>query len=217
MTDPFFPSMKTMLAVAVGWLSLTFIALAGPDPAARFQVANVADVLLDYGKLTGKKILCDNTVQGQVEFAVSADEGVDRRVELIEKALFLNGFKLVEIGDDVVAVIGLGKPVRNVGVPLYTKPEEIPGGQRVFSYLFKLEHGNAQEVAGFLTQYIPPDAATAFTPDKGSNTLLATGQTSVIRSVIRLVAALDVPADAVARTGEPTPRPPVKSADGNGK
>ena len=116
-------------------------------------------------------------------------------IALIEKALFLAGFTLIDAGDDTVEVIGLGKPVRAEGLPLYTKPDELPRGERVFSYACKLEHRNGLEIAGVLQQYIPVGNATAFNADKAGRMLIVTGRTSVVRVVIRLVAMLDVPAE----------------------
>ncbi len=197
--------MKTILFAAVCLFTLTATAPAAPDATATYQADNVTDLLTTYGKLTGKKILLDAGVQGKIGFIASVDENVDRKVELIEKILFLNGFALVDVGDDVVAVLGLGKSVRSVGVPLYTKPEELPTGQRVFSYLFKLAHRDPVEVAALLAQYIPPNISTGFAPDRASQSLIVTGQTSVIRQLIKLVAALDVPREPVDKPADQKP------------
>ena len=185
--------MKTFLLAAACLFNLTLAAPAAPDDGAARHPESVTDLLTYYAKITKKKILLDNTVQGEVSIIGSRDENVNQQIELIEKTLFLNGFTLVDAGDDVVAVLGLGKPVPTVGLPLYAKPEEMPGGQRVFSYLFKLEHRDPREIAGLLSQYLPPSNGMAFTPDRGSRTLIVTGQTSIVRNVIKLMAMLDVP------------------------
>ena len=197
--------MKTFLIAAACLFSLTFNAWPAPDTTASYQADNFADLLTTYAKLTGKKILLDAGMQGKIGFIASAEENADRKVELIEKTLFLNGFTIIDAGDDVIAVVGMGKSVRTMALPLYTKPEELPGGQRVFSYLFKLEHRDPPEVAALLAQYLPPNIDTAFTPDRGSHTLIVTAQTSVVRNLIKLVTALDVSRDAADKPVERKP------------
>ena len=119
--------MKTLLFACACLFGLSFAALAAPDATASYQAENVVELLTNYGKMTGKKILLDSTVQGKIGFVASADENVDRKVELIEKTLFLNGFTLIDVGDDVIAVMGPGKPVRSLALPLYTKPGGVAG------------------------------------------------------------------------------------------
>ena len=184
--------MKRFFLLVVCLFGLTLAAPAAPD-FATYKFENVVEVLTAYGKLTGKKILIDPSVQGQVGIAALPEENADQKIELIEKTLFLSGYSLIDVGDGMVAAVGLGKSVRNLGLPLYTKPEELPHGERVFSYLFKLEHRDPVEVLALLSQYLPPAIITSFAADRAGRTIIATAPTSAMRNLIKLVSAMDVP------------------------
>ena len=164
------------------------VRLAEKDPS-------LAEVLADYSKLIGKQIITDNTVSTTTTLALTDLDGITppQRANLIGKALFLNGYALVDADKDTVVLLGPGKNPRSVGVPLYTKPDELPVEERVFSYLFKLEHRDAIEIAATLQQFIPPGNDVNFTADVHGHTVIATGPTSVVRVVIKLVATMDAP------------------------
>ncbi len=153
----------------------------------------LGDVLGELGRLLGKTVLTDATVSVTASLTLPDLNGVDpqRKARLIEQTLFLNNYTLIDADKDTVIVLGPGKNPRSVGLPLYMKPEELPSGERVFSYLFKLEHLDPIEVAGVLQQLIPPGNEVNFTAVEKSHLVIATGRTSVLRTVIRLVAAFD--------------------------
>ncbi len=109
----------------------------GADGSLHFAEARVSDILVTYGKLIGKKIIADITVQGQVNLVIDQPLSVESGAARIEKALFLDGFSLIDAGDDTVLVLGLGMSVRGHGVPVYTDPAEFPKAERVFSYFTK--------------------------------------------------------------------------------
>lgn len=103
-----------------------------------------------YSRLIGKKIVMDNTFNSNELYRVLGleDAGPPQRINLIEKKLFLSGYSLVDADADTVTVLGPSKIPRSVGRPLYTRPKDLPAGERVFSYACKLEYCDAIEMAG---------------------------------------------------------------------
>ena len=207
--------MKSFLPAACCFCALTFAVQSSAQepnratrpPGAAQRSADsqdrnlaLADALSDLGRLLGKKIVTDATVSLNAALALPDLDGVgpQQRTNLIERALFLNNYTLVDADKDTVVVLGPGKNPRSVGIPLYTKPEELPSGERVFSYLFKLEHCDPIETAGLLQQYIPPGNDVNFTAAERSHGMIVTGRTSVMRVVIRLVATFDAAAGGTA-------------------
>ncbi len=169
-------------------------------PAAEEGTTPLAALLAEYGKLLGKDILTDNTVNPN-STVVLADLGgiaTPQRTSLIGKALFLNNYTLVDADKNTVMVLGPGKNPRSVGVPLYTRPDELPTEERAFSYLFRLEHRDPVEVSGILQQFIPPGNNVNFTADEHGHTVTATAPTSIMRAVLKLVAAME----ATGKTAE---------------
>src|SRR5439155_13674366 len=125
------------------------VAAATPPPTAppgapnmvRLQYPNsdVVDILHLYETLTGKKLVMDNFVQGKVNIFISKEVPREEAIKIIEINLMMNGFSLVPAEGDIVKVLGTGKNPRS-GVPIVSDPDDIPEGESVISYLFKLRY-----------------------------------------------------------------------------
>jgi general secretion pathway protein D len=168
-----------------------------PDvvPNMQFPNSDVVDVLHFYETLTGKKLIMDNLVQGKVNIFISKPVPRDEAIKIIEINLLLNGFTLVAAGDDIVKVIGPTKNPRSAGVPVISDESEIPPGEHVISFLFKLRYADPQELAQVLAQYLQ-SAQTPYTsilPLPKSSSLLVTENSSAIRSVAHIVEQVDIP------------------------
>ena len=153
----------------------------------------------------------DNTVQGQVSLSTNGKVTREQAVRLIEDALFLNGFLLVDSADGAtVKVIGLAKSVRGEGVPIYNTLDDLPKRERIVSYVARVKRADALRLTGVLQQYVPPGPGTSFTPVPGGMIIL-TARTSMIRSLVKLLETMDVPAgDEPAVVLPPVPdAPPV--------
>jgi general secretion pathway protein D len=168
-----------------------------PDvvPNMQFPNSDVVDVLHFYETLTGKKLIMDNLVQGKVNIFISKPVPREEAIKIIEINLLLNGFTLVSAGDDIVKVIGPTKNPRSAGVPVISDESEIPPGEHVISFLFKLRYADPQELAQVLAQYLQ-SAQTPYTsilPLPKSSSLLVTENSSAIRSVAHIVEQVDIP------------------------
>jgi general secretion pathway protein D len=174
--------------------------IPGPTPtsdrmvALQFPNSDVVDVLRYYEQITGKKLIMDNFVQGKVNIALSRPVPREEAVKIIEMNLLMNGYSLVPAGDDIVKVIGTGRSPRNAGVPLVSDEADIPEGEHVISFLFKLRFADPVELQQVLGQYLsPPQAYTSFLALPKAGSILITENSSVIRSLIRIVDQIDVP------------------------
>jgi general secretion pathway protein D len=162
--------------------------------ALQFPNSDVVDVLRFYEQITGKKLIMDNFVQGKVNIALSRPVPREEAIKIIEMNLLMNGYSLVPAGDDIVKVIGTGRSPRNAGVPLVSDEADIPEGEHVVSFLFKLRYADPVELQQVLGQYLsPPQAYTSFLALPKAGSILITENSSVIRSLIRIVDQIDVP------------------------
>ncbi|MFL6520257.1 MAG: secretin N-terminal domain-containing protein [Chthoniobacterales bacterium] len=160
----------------------------------QFPNSDVVDVLRYYENLTNKKLIMDNFVQGKVNIALSRPVPRDEAVKIIEMNLLMNGYSLVPAGDDIVKVIGTGRSPRNAGVPLVSDEADIPEGEHVVSFLFKLKYADPIELQQVLGQYLqPPQAYTSFLALPKASAILITENSAVIRSLIHIVDQIDVP------------------------
>src|SRR5260370_40844229 len=167
------------------------------DPGVTLQFPNsdVADVLRFYEQLTGKKLVMDNFVQGKVNIFIGKDVPREEAIKIIEMNLLLNGYSLIPAEDtDIVKVIGTGKNPRTTGVPIVSDETEIPEGDHVISYLFKLRYADPQELQQALGQYLsPPQPYTSFLALPKAGAILVTENSSVIRTLARIINQVNVP------------------------
>jgi general secretion pathway protein D len=179
-------------------------AAATPPPTAppgapnmvRLQYPNsdVADILHLYEALTGKKLVMDNFVQGKVNIFISKEVPREEAIKIIEINLLMNGFSLVPSDNDIVKVIGTGKNPRTAGVPILSEESDIPEDGRVISFLFKLRYADAQELQQVLGQYLsPPQPYTSFLALPKASAILVTENSSVIRTLSRIIDQVDIP------------------------
>ena len=168
---------------------------AAPDMVRlQFPNSDVDDVLRLYEQLTGKKLVRDNFVQGKVNIFISKDVPREEAIKIIEINLLMNGFSLIPADDDIIKVIGTGKNPRTTGVPIISDPAQIPAGDHVVSFLFKLRYADPQELQQVLGQYLsPPQTYTSFLALPKSSSLLITENSSVIRVISRIIDQVDIP------------------------
>jgi type II secretion system protein D len=160
----------------------------------QFPNSDVVDVLRFYETLTGKKLIMDNFVQGKVSIFLSRPVPRDEAIKIIEMSLLMNGYSLVPAGGDIVKVIGSNRSPRNAGVPLVSDEADIPAGDQVITFLFKLRYADPVELVQVLGQYLsPPQAFTSFLALPKSSSILITENSAVIRSLIHIVDQIDVP------------------------
>jgi type II secretion system protein D len=161
----------------------------------QFPNSDVTDVLHLYEQLTGKKLVMDNFVQGKVNIFIAKDVPRDEAIKIIEMNLLLNGYSLVPSQDpDIIKVIGTGKNPRTTGVPIISDEDEIPDGDHVISYLFKLRYADPQELQQALGQYLsPPQPYTSFLALPKAGAILVTENSSVIRTLAKIIDQVDVP------------------------
>jgi general secretion pathway protein D len=119
----------------------------------------------------------------------------EEAIKIIEMNLLLNGYSLIPSEDsDIVKVIGTGKNPRTTGVPVISDETEIPDGDHVISYLFKLRYADPQELQQALGQYLsPPQPYTSFLALPKAGAILITENSSVIRTLARIIDQVDVP------------------------
>jgi type II secretion system protein D len=172
---------------------------ASPSPGAddgvmlQFPNSDVADVLRYYEQLTGKKMIMDNNVVGKVNIFIPKPVTREEGIRIIEMNLLLNGYSLVPAEGDIVKVIGTGKNPRTAGVPIISDEADIPEGDHVISYLFKLRYADPQELQQVLGQYLsPPQPYTSFLALPKSSSILVTENSSVIRTLVKIIDQVDV-------------------------
>lgn len=159
----------------------------------QYPNSDVLDVLHLYESLTGKKLVIDNNVQGKVNIFIAKPIPRDEAISIIEMNLALNGFSLVPVGGDIVAVTGINKNPRAAAVPIVSDPADLPTGALVVSYLFHLNYADPQELQQVLSQYLAGIGGQApILAMPKSSALLITQSADVLRKMVKIVEQLDV-------------------------
>jgi len=187
-------------AVALATVAPTPAATAPAPPGVpktvklQYPNSDVQDVLHLYEQLTGAKLVMDNFVQGKVNIFISKDVPREEAIRIIEINLQMNGYSLVPSDNGIIKVIGTGKNPRTAGVPIVSDESEIPPDGHVISYLFKLRFADPVELQQALGQYLsPPQPYTSFLALPKSGSLLITENSSVIRTLARIIDQVDIP------------------------
>lgn len=203
----------TFLAVCLLWVgevaaqtpapptNRTVTTAPAPTPAQemvtlQFPNSDVADVLRLYETLTAKRVVPDNFVQGKVNIFLSKPVPKDEAIQIIETSLLMNGYSLVPAPPDIMKVIGQNRNPRSAGIPIVSDLAEVPSGDHVISFLFKLQNADPQEVQQVLQAYDPPGQGNVyaqFTALPKSSSILVTENSTVIRQLANIIDQLDVP------------------------
>jgi type II secretion system protein D len=172
------------------------------DPGVTLQFPNsdVADVLRFYEQLTGKKLVMDNFVQGKVNIFIAKAVSRDEAIKIIEMSMALNGISLIPAAPDIIEVVGAGQNPRKAVVPIVSDLADIPAGNPVISFLFKLQYADPQELQQVLMAYFQGSSGSInILALPKSSSLLVTQNADVVRQLASVIAQLDVaPAEVVS-------------------
>jgi general secretion pathway protein D len=181
------------------------LAQGAPAPSAtavrlQFPNSDVVDVLHLYEQLTGKKLVMDNFVQGKVNIFIAKDVSRDEAIKIIEMSMALNGISLVPAGTGIVEVVGAGQNPRKAAVPIVSELTDIPAGNPVVSFLFRLQYADPQELQQVLMAYLQGSSGTInILALPKSSSLLVTQNADVIRQLAGVIEQVDVaPAEVVS-------------------
>jgi general secretion pathway protein D len=166
----------------------------------QFPNSDVVDVLRLYEQLTGKKLVMDNFVQGKVNIFIAKDVSRDEAIKIIEMSMGLNGISLVPAGPGIVEVVGAGQNPRKAAVPIVSELTDIPVGNPVISFLFRLQYADPQELQQVLMAYLQGSSGTInILALPKSSSLLVTQNADVIRQLASVIEQVDVaPAEVVS-------------------
>src|SRR6266540_3822730 len=166
----------------------------------QFPNSDVVDVLHLYEQLTGKKLVMDNFVQGKVNIFIAKDVSRDEAIKIIEMSMALNGISLVPAGRDLLDGVGAGQNPRKAPVPIISDLADIPAGNPVVSFLFKLQYADPQELQQVLMAYFQGSSGTInILALPKSSSLLVTQNADIIRQLAGVIEQVDVaPAEVVS-------------------
>jgi type II secretion system protein D len=161
----------------------------------QFPNADISTILDLYETLTRKRLIRPNQVlAGQIYIVINDEVTREEAIQIIETTLLINGFTLVPSEDGkLVKVFGNGVNPRTGGIPIVSDPADLPEGEQVVTYLFKVKFADPNDLAQTMQAYIAPSQAgyTSIIPLAKSQAVLVTENTPILRGLIRLVEQMD--------------------------
>ena len=164
---------------------------------------DIKDVLNMYEKWTGRHLIYSTQLVGPIRIAIAGQVPISEAVKIVEMTLLMNGFNVLPTEEPKIwKVTGTGQSPKSVGVPFVDREELLPAGEQTVMFLFKLQHADPAELATTIQNGIlvpAPGAASSVTALPKAQSLLVTENTSIIRTLIRIVRAIDVePAEVIS-------------------
>ncbi len=169
-------------------------ATAGKSPADEeiqlsFQGANVDVVVQWLAKNTGKSVVKHPRVQCQLTIVSSKPMAVRDAVNLVYRALALEGFTTVESSNSIL-IVPEGQEPKLSPELIDAAHSDVPEGRQRLVKIFTLQHIDPAELKGKI-QAVLTDKATIEISDR-SNQIIVTDYTDNIRLLGELIKELDV-------------------------
>lgn len=178
----------------------TFI-IEGDQVTLQFPNNPVADILSIYELLTGKTLVKDTTIFEGATISLMTPKPVPKEeaIRLIEMALLTNGYAIVaEPGGKNARILptrgtGVTSLQFSAGVRFYTSPQDLPDGETLVTYFMKLDSLSPTEASEILANHVGLNVYGRITPVLIPPGLLITESATIVKQLIQIREAIDVP------------------------
>lgn len=167
-----------------------------PMTNVQFPNTPVPVILLEYERITGKRIIRDANIQDKtISIQTSGKMSYADAARFIEESLILNGYAILETGrpnEMKIVAYNLDKKLTSEGLPVLTMPSQLPESDAVITYIMPLVYLAPDEAAELFTSIVELHPYGKITPLKNASAVVITENTTVIRSLIELRDHLDI-------------------------
>ncbi|WP_042288701.1 type II secretion system secretin GspD [Paraburkholderia mimosarum] len=161
--------------------------LAYAQVTLNFVNADIDQVAKAIGAATGKTIIVDPRVKGQLNLVSENPVPEDQALKTLQSALRMQGFALVQ--DHGVLKVVPEADAKLQGVPTYVGNAPTARGDQVVTQVFTLRHESANNLLPVLRPLISPNNTIAAYPS--NNTLIVTDYADNVRRIASIIAGVD--------------------------
>ncbi|MEX3964318.1 type II secretion system secretin GspD [Paraburkholderia sp. EG286B] len=161
--------------------------LAYAQVTLNFVNADIDQVAKAIGAATGKTIIVDPRVKGQLNLVSENPVPEDQALKTLQSALRMQGFALVQ--DHGVLKVVPEADAKLQGVPTYVGNAPTARGDQVVTQVFTLRHESANNLLPVLRPLISPNNTIAAYP--ANNTLIVTDYADNVRRIASIIAGVD--------------------------
>lgn len=191
------------LAVTLAVAGFAIAQLAHAQVTLNFVNADIDQVAKAIGAATGKTIIVDPRVKGQLNLVSEHPVPEEQAVKTLQSALRMQGFALVE--DHGVLKVVPEADAKLQGVPTFIGNVPRASGDQVVTQVFELHNESANNVLPVLRPLISPNNTVSAYP--ANNTIVVTDYADNVRRIARIIAGIDGAAASQVRAV------PLKNAD----
>ena len=155
-----------------------------------FVNADIDQVAKAIGAATGKTIIVDPRVKGQLNLVSENPVPEDQALKTLQSALRMQGFALVQ--DHGVLKVVPEADAKLQGVPTYVGNTPVARGDQVITQVFQLKNESANNLLPVLRPLISPNNTVAAYPS--NNTIVVTDYADNVRRIAQIIAGVDTAA-----------------------
>ncbi|MGC2944742.1 type II secretion system secretin GspD [Burkholderia ambifaria] len=157
-----------------------------------FVNADIDQVAKAIGAATGKTIIVDPRVKGQLNLVSERSVPEDQALKTLQSALRMQGFALVQ--DHGVLKVVPEADAKLQGVPTYVGNAPRARGDQVITQVFELHNESANNLLPVLRPLISPNNTVTAYP--ANNTIVVTDYADNVRRIAQIIAGVDSAAGA---------------------
>ena len=168
----------------------------GASIKVNFPSAPIQAIIPFYTQLTGKKLILDSALQGEMLRIISPQMLTKRdAIAFIEATLLLNGYAIINVDATTAKLInyGGGKSPTASGLKVYNSLRELPQNEEICHYVLPLQFISADDASKAFQQVIKLNSFGAMTPISNDSALIITENSATIRSIGEIALIIDVP------------------------
>ena len=177
--------------VAAGLIAgVLHVSTAFAQVTLNFVNADIDQVAKAIGAATGKTIIVDPRVKGQLNLVSEQPVAQDQALKTLQSALRMQGFALVQ--DHGVLKVVPEADAKLQGVPTYVGNSTPARGDQVVTQVFQLRNESANNLLPVLRPLISPNNQIAAYP--ANNTLVVTDYADNVRRIGQIIQGIDTSA-----------------------
>jgi general secretion pathway protein D len=180
---------KALRRIAAALLTAGLVVAQGAhaEVTLNFVNADIDQVAKAIGAATGKTIIVDPRVKGQLNLVSENPVPEEQAIKTLESALRMQGFSLVQ--DHGVLKVVPEADAKLQGVPTYFGNSTPARGDQVITQVFELHNESANNLLPVLRPLISPNNTIAAYP--ANNTLVVTDYADNVRRIGSIIAGVD--------------------------
>lgn len=175
----------TLLAVST--LLASYAHIAAATVVMNFAHADISAVAHAIGEATGKTIIVDPRVKGQIDLVSSEPVPEDEALKTLQSALRMRGFSLLQ--DHGVLKVVPEVDAKNHGVPTFVGNQPVAKGDQIITQVFQLHRESATTLQPVLRQLISPN--NTVTANASNNTLVVTDYADNVQRIAAIIAGME--------------------------